>query len=90
MALRLTTMASHEINTLHYERNARLPSNKIQFRAVNSRRREGRSRGGAIGINTTSTLLEKFLQFDWLRAVVFQHNLKYLHVKITNLLRVVV
>ena len=33
---------------------------------------------------------EKFLQFDWLRAVVFQFNLKYLHVKITNLLRVVV
>ena len=30
------------------------------------------------------------LQFDWLRAVVFQLNLKYLHVKITNLLRVVV
>ena len=28
---------------------------------------------------------EKFLQFDWLRPVVFQLNLKYLHVKITNL-----
>ena len=27
----------------------------------------------------------KFLQSDWLRAVVFQLNLKYLHVKITNL-----
>ena len=25
---------------------------------------------------------EKFLQFDWLRAVVFQLNLKYLRVKI--------
>ena len=35
-------------------------------------------------------LHEKFLQFDWFRAVVFQLNLKYLHVKITNLLRVVV
>ena len=35
-------------------------------------------------------LQQKFLQFDWLRAVVFQLNLKYLHVKITNLLRVVV
>ena len=35
-------------------------------------------------------LHEKFLQFDWLRAVVFQLNLKYLHVKITKLLRVVV
>ena len=33
---------------------------------------------------------EKFLQFHWLRAVVFKLNLKYLHVKITNLLRVVV
>ena len=28
-------------------------------------------------------LYEKFLQFDWLRAVVFKLNLKYLHVKIT-------
>ena len=28
---------------------------------------------------------EKLLQFDWLRAVVFQLNLKYLHVKSTNL-----
>ena len=35
-------------------------------------------------------LHEKFLQFDWLRAVVFQLNLKYLHVKITNLSWVVV
>ena len=35
-------------------------------------------------------LHEKFLQFDWLRAVVFQLNLKYLHVKITNLFQVVV
>ena len=32
----------------------------------------------------------KFLQFDWLRAVVFQLNLKYLHVKITRPLWVVV
>ena len=35
-------------------------------------------------------LHEKFLQFDWLRAVVFQLNLKYVHVEITNLLRVIV
>ena len=35
-------------------------------------------------------LYEKLLQFDWLRAVVFQLNLKYLHVKITKLLQVVV
>ena len=34
-------------------------------------------------------LHEKFLQFDWLRAVVFQLTLKHLQVKITNLLRVV-
>ena len=41
--------------------------------------------------NSPAILLhEKFLQFDWLRAAVFQLNLKYLHVKITNLLRVVV
>ena len=41
-------------------------------------------------IITLILLHDKFLQFDWLRAVVFQLNLKYLHVKITNLLRVVV
>ena len=44
-------------------------------------------------VNTTITsfiLYEKFLQFDWLRAVVFQLHLKYPHVKITKLLRVVV
>ena len=37
-------------------------------------------------------LHEKFLQFDWLRAVtvIFQLNLKYRHVKITNHLWVVV
>ena len=35
-------------------------------------------------------LREKFLQFDWLRAVIFQLNLKYLNVKITKLLQVVV
>ena len=29
-------------------------------------------------------LLEKLMKFDWLRAVVFQLNLKYLHVKITT------
>ena len=39
---------------------------------------------------TVLLLHEKLLQFDWLRAVVFQLNLKYLHVKITKLLRVVV
>ena len=35
-------------------------------------------------------LREKFLQFDWLRAVVFQLNLKHLLVKITKPSRVVV
>ena len=35
-------------------------------------------------------LHEKFLQFDWLRAVVFQLNLKFLQLKITKLLWVVV
>ena len=42
------------------------------------------------GIHGFILLHEKLLQFDWLRAVVFQLNLKYLHVKITNLLWVVV
>ena len=37
--------------------------------------------------NLHEKLHEKFLQFDWLRAVVFQLHLKYLHVKITKLLR---
>ena len=37
-------------------------------------------------INAVLLQNEKFLQSDWLRAV----NLKYLHVKITSLLRVVV
>ena len=41
-------------------------------------------------INCCIQLHEKFLQFDWLRAVVFHINLKYLHVKITNLLQVAV
>ena len=35
-------------------------------------------------------LHQKFLQFHWLRAVVFRLNLKYLLEKITNLLWVVV
>ena len=37
-------------------------------------------------ITVVILLREKFLQFDWLRAMIFQLNLKYLHVKITNLL----
>ena len=39
---------------------------------------------------TMSLARAGFLQFDWHGVVVFQLNLKYLHVKITNLLRVVV
>ena len=45
---------------------------------------------GGVDITMFILLHEKFLQFDWLRTVVFQLNLKYLHVKITNLLWVVV
>ena len=43
-----------------------------------------------ITIRAVILLDEKFLQVDWLRAVVFQVNLKYLHVKITNLFKAVV
>ena len=51
---------------------------------------------GAIRLDDDDDLMlytttdDKFLQFDWFRAVVFQLNLKYLHVKITNLSWVVV
>ena len=37
-----------------------------------------------LNVSCIILLHEKFLQFDWLRAVVFQLNLKYLHVKITT------
>ena len=53
-------------------------------------------RGSALISNHDCVILavilldEKFLQFDWLKAVVFQVNLKYLHVKITNLFKAVV
>ena len=47
-------------------------------------------RGFATQFSPLILLHEILLQFDWLRAVVFQLNLKHLHVKITNLLRVVV
>ena len=39
---------------------------------------------------SVKTQCGKFLQFDWLRAVVFQLSLKYLHVKITNIVGIVV
>ena len=48
------------------------------------------SRTGCYKIRFFILLHEKCLQFDWLRAVEFQLNLKYLDVKITNLLWVVV
>ena len=35
-------------------------------------------------------LHEHFLQFDWVRIVVFQLNLKYLHVKSTDILHLAV
>ena len=43
-----------------------------------------------MAITAIILLHEKFLQFNWLTAFVFQLNSKYLHVKITNPLRVVV
>ena len=47
-------------------------------------------RRGERRVSLIILLHEKFLQFDWLRVVVFLLNLKYLHVKITNLVWVVV
>ena len=41
-------------------------------------------------IRNLMLLHEKFLQFDWLRAVAFPLNLKYLDLKITDCLWVVV
>ena len=41
-------------------------------------------------VNMFLLLREKILQFDWVGAVVFQLNLKKVHVKITSLLRVAV
>ena len=38
---------------------------------------------GLVKLPHVILLPEKFLPFDWLRAEVFQLNLKYLHVKIT-------
>ena len=49
-----------------------------------------RERERGWGVSYVILLHEKFLKFDRFRAVVFQLNLKYLHVKITNLLHVVV
>ena len=58
-------------------------SEQIKERRIKEKRRTS-------NINRLILLHQKFLQFDWLRAVVFQLNLKYLHVKITNPLWVVV
>ena len=46
--------------------------------------------GTACLVTCVMLLHEKFLQFDWLKAVVFGINLKNRHVKIRKLLRVVV
>ena len=43
-----------------------------------------RSKNFPSGVIVFILLHEKFLLFDRLRAEVFQLNLKYLHVKITN------
>ena len=53
------------------------PSNWFEWKE------EGGTKFSVIWISFIILLYEKFLQFDWLRAVVFQLNLKYLHVKIT-------
>ena len=58
----------------------------LEFQAITEKEKDKNKNK----INTIILLLEKFLKFDWFRAVVFQLNFKYLHVKITNLLRVVV
>ena len=62
--------------------------NFLPLKRLKAYLRGGLNRG--FTVKTIILLHEKFLQFDWLRAVVFQLNLKYLHVKITNLLWVVV
>ena len=64
----------------------------IRYEWVNTTKFPWPIEGLSLGLTIRNfiLLLEKFLQFDWLRAVVFQLNLKYLHVKITTLLRVVV
>ena len=62
--------------------------NFLPLKRLKAYLRGGLNRG--FTVKAIILLYEKFLQFDWLRAVVFQLNLKYLHVKITNLLWVVV
>ena len=69
----------------------------ISFTSVELTPREGRlnclnCRGHQFINNNNNIILlhEKFLQFDWLQAVVFQLNLKYLLVKITKHLWLVV
>ena len=41
-------------------------------------------------LKSSYTTTRKISAIDWIRAVVFQLYLKYLHVKITNFLLVVV
>ena len=91
------------LESLHYSGQFNLF--KIIFLYVTQSLHTSRTKGGtskrrdpkfkasiypSVAITTPILLHEKFLQFDWLRLVVFQLNLKYLHVKITNLSPVVV
>ena len=67
-----------------------MPHVKIKITEIPHEKKPNTAIRNEISTSLIKLLHEKFLQFDWLRAVIFQLNLKYLHVKITNLLRVVV
>ena len=56
----------HEIKVL--EINANLVKHDFRMKEINAKER----------VTFITLLHEKFLQFDWLRAVVLQLNLKYL------------
>ena len=62
----------------------------IMSLALNTKNKKGSHTLGMQKKVTFQWISLIILQFDWARAVVCQLNLKYLHVKITNLLRVVV
>ena len=67
-------------NNIYYINTNEIPGELLRENLISSH----------VKITCFILLHEKFLQFDWLRTVVFQLNLKYLHVKITNPLPVVV
>ena len=54
-------------------------SGLTQLKNVGSTQENCRILENALRVFYFILLHEKFLQFDWLRAVVFQLNLKYLH-----------